>query len=97
LNCLLVVDVIASTWRCGRKRVDVAVLDVHLPDGHGTDLIPELKAANPQATAVLLTASMDPAEIRHARECGAAALLNKLDELGDALETVKRVHSQPTA
>jgi DNA-binding NarL/FixJ family response regulator len=73
------------------ERVDVAVLDLHLPDGDGTELIPELKAANPQATALILTASMDPAEIRHARECGAAAVLNKLDELGDVLETVKRL------
>jgi DNA-binding NarL/FixJ family response regulator len=79
------------------QRVDVAVLDLHLPDGHGTDLIPELKAANPQATAVVLTASMDPAEIRHARERGAAVVLNKLDELGDVLETVKRLHPQPNA
>lgn len=79
------------------ERVDVAVLDLHLRDGHGTDLIPELKAANPQATAVILTASMDPAEIRHARECGAAAVLNKLDELGDVVETVKRLHPQPNA
>ena len=77
------------------ERVDVAVLDLHLPDGEGTDLIPELKAANPLATAVLLTASVDPAEIRHARACGAAAVLNKLDELGDVLETVKRLHPRP--
>src|ERR1700760_738599 len=65
------------------ERVDVAILDLHLPDGDGTDLIPELKAANPEATTVVLTASMDPAEIQRARQCGAAAVLNKIDQLGD--------------
>jgi hypothetical protein len=40
---------------------------------------------------------LDPGEIRRARERGAVAVLDKLDQLGDVLETVKRLHPQPNA
>jgi DNA-binding NarL/FixJ family response regulator len=59
--------------------VDVAILDLGLPDGSGADLIAELRAVNPGAIAVGLTSSIDPAEAERARARGAAAALNKLD------------------
>ena len=46
---------------------------------------------------MLLTAPLDLGEIRRARERGAVAVLNKLDQLGDVLETVKRLDPQPNA
>jgi DNA-binding NarL/FixJ family response regulator len=46
--------------------IDVAVIDLGLPDGYGCDLIPELRAANPQAQALVLSASLDRAEIARA-------------------------------
>src|SRR5947209_2270233 len=38
------------------------ILDLSLPDGNAADPIPELHAANPHATAVVLTSSIDPGE-----------------------------------
>jgi DNA-binding NarL/FixJ family response regulator len=73
----------------------VMILDLHLPDGNGADLIRDLKAVNPQATAVVLTTSVDPAEARQAVERGAAAVLNKLVELDAVFVTVKRLRRQP--
>jgi len=46
---------------------------------------------------VLLTAHWTPAKSDGARERGAVAVLNKSDQLGDVLETVKRLHPQPNA
>jgi DNA-binding NarL/FixJ family response regulator len=38
---------------------EVAILDLGLPDGSGADLIPELRRANPNAGAIVLTATYD--------------------------------------
>jgi DNA-binding NarL/FixJ family response regulator len=76
--------------------VDIAILDLSLPDGSGADLIPELHAANPHATAVVLTSSIDPGEAAQALQRGAAAVLNKLDHLDQLLATVKRLQRRPT-
>ncbi len=76
--------------------VDIAILDLSLPDGNGTDLIPELHAANPHATAVVLTSSIDPDGVAQALQRGAAAALNKLDHLDQLLTTVKNLQRSPT-
>src|SRR5215210_2659991 len=44
-----------------QQPIDVAVLDLGLPDGYGADLIEELREKNPQAQALVLSASLDPA------------------------------------
>jgi DNA-binding NarL/FixJ family response regulator len=71
--------------------VDVAILDLGLPDGSGADLIPELLAANPKAQVLVLTSTYDPVELRGAIERGAAAALDKLTHLGLVPQTVRRL------
>jgi DNA-binding NarL/FixJ family response regulator len=71
--------------------VDIAILDLGLPDGDGADLIAELKEVNPAAKTIVLTSSIDSADIHRALQRGAAAVLNKLDGLDDVLTTVKRL------
>jgi DNA-binding NarL/FixJ family response regulator len=51
---------------------DVAVVDLGLPDGFGGDLIPELHGVNPRARALVLSASVDPAQIAGAAGSGDA-------------------------
>jgi PAS domain S-box-containing protein len=73
--------------------VDVAVLDLGLPDGYGGDLIKELRAVNRHAQALVLSGSLDRADIARAVESGAAGTLNKtvhLDELVDAVRRLRR-------
>lgn len=65
--------------------VDIATLDLSLPDGNGADLIPELHAARPHATAVVLTSSIDRGEASEALHRGAAAVLNELRHLDQFL------------
>jgi DNA-binding NarL/FixJ family response regulator len=73
--------------------VDVAVIDLGLPDGYGGDLIKELRAVNRHAQALVLSGSLDRADIARAVESGAAGALNKtvrLDELVDAVRRLRR-------
>lgn len=73
--------------------VDVAVIDLDLPDGDGTQLIGELHQANPQAMALVLTASAERG--RHARvvEAGAAGVLHKSMYISDVIDAVRRLEA----
>jgi response regulator of citrate/malate metabolism len=41
-------------------RLDVALLDLALPDGEGSDLIGELRQRHPGVSVVVLSAAMGP-------------------------------------
>jgi DNA-binding NarL/FixJ family response regulator len=73
--------------------VDVAVIDLGLPDGHGAQLIKNLRAANPQAQALVLSATDDRAEIARAVELGAAGLLHKSASMGEVVDAVRRLRA----
>src|SRR4051812_36899821 len=76
--------------------VDVAVLDLALPDGYGADLVDELRKVNPLAQALVLSATLDRAEIARAVESGAAGVLNKTADLQEVVEAVRRLHAGET-
>ena len=71
--------------------IDVAVVDLHLPDGDGIDLIPEFRAANPSGTALVLTGSPDPSDHARAAAAGAAAVLHKSTPLAEVVRVVRRL------
>jgi DNA-binding NarL/FixJ family response regulator len=71
--------------------VDVAILDLSLTDGTGTDLIQELHARNADAKAIVFSSSIDPTVANHALERGAAAAVDKLDGFDQLLAIVKRL------
>ena len=73
------------------------ILDLGLPDGSGADLIGELRDANPQARAIVLTAAFDPAVRARAIEAGAVAVLDKLTHLGHVVPAVRRILDLPGA
>jgi DNA-binding NarL/FixJ family response regulator len=76
--------------------VDVAVVDLGLPDGDGADLIKELRAVNPSAQALVLTASVDRADMARAVESGAAGTLDKTAELDEVVSGVRRLRAGET-
>jgi len=53
--------------------VDLALLDLDLPDGTGTDLIGDLRAANPRALALVLTAFYERERIANGWRLGPQA------------------------
>lgn len=75
-------------------RVDVAVLDLGLPDGNGDDLIPDLRALNPDARILVLTVDISPKSRDRALDAGADAVLGKdasIDEIVAAVKDMKGV------
>src|SRR5215207_2588333 len=56
--------------------VDVAVVDLALPDGDGFGLIEEL-SSRPNMMTLVLSASLEPARFAHAVESGASGVLHK--------------------
>src|SRR5215211_1210187 len=71
--------------------VDVAIIDLHLPDGRGIDLIRELRAANPAAAAIVLTGSASARTRALAIEAGAAGVLDKLTaDHTDVADAIRR-------
>jgi len=61
-------------------KADWVILDIQLPDGNGIDLIPVIKAANPQATVVMLTNHAFSAHRKRSMDAGADYFLDKSTE-----------------
>ena len=78
------------------QEMDVAIIDLGLPDGHGADLIKELREKNPQAQALVLSASLDRANIARAVEQGAAVVLSKTAHLEKVVQAVRRLRAGET-
>jgi DNA-binding NarL/FixJ family response regulator len=72
-------------------RFDVVVLDLGLPDGNGADLIVELRNAVPGAAVLILSASLDPANLEKAQRAGADQILDKFASPEEIVDTIKRL------
>ncbi|MDP9486793.1 MAG: response regulator transcription factor [Actinomycetota bacterium] len=71
--------------------VDVAIVDLGLPDGDGFELIEELSSAEREVTTLVLSASLEPARFAHAVEAGASGVLHKAAAISDIVEGVRRL------
>ena len=75
----------------GNGGIDVAVLDLDLPDGHGADLIKDVHAACSDARVLILTASTDRYDAARAVEVGADGVLLKVSTIEEILAAVRRL------
>ena len=73
------------------KDVEVAVVDLALPDGDGLDLIEDLSLNEPQIATLVLSASLEQGRFARAIEAGAACVLHKATPLKDIIEAVRRL------
>ncbi len=71
--------------------VDVAIVDLGLPDGDGFGLIEELASTGSGVTTLVLSASLEPARFAHAVEAGASGVLHKAAAISDIVEGVRRL------
>ena len=60
---------------------DLALPDLALPDGDGADLVGDLRAANPSARVLVLTASLDAGNAARASSMGVDGFLDKMAPL----------------
>lgn len=75
---------------------DLGVIDLSLPDGEGTDLIKDLRDANPDFAALVLTASLDRTDHARAVEAGAAGVVHKSADVDEILDATRRLSEGET-
>jgi DNA-binding NarL/FixJ family response regulator len=76
-----------------KVRADVAVMDLGLPDGSGTEVMWELRQENPGVKILVLTSSVDREQIARAVEAGAGGFLHKSAGVGEIVEAIRRLAS----
>ena len=74
-----------------KDKVDVGIFDLSLPDGESTELIGEMREANPDFRALVLTASFERKDFARAVEAGAAGVLHKTADLDQIIGAVRRL------
>lgn len=90
-------DVQAASLSESRRRigrldgVEVAVVDLGLPDGDGEDLIRDLRAVDPNVSILALTRNTDPARHARALEAGAESVITKKSPLNEIVDAVRRL------
>jgi len=71
-------------------RLDVALIDLVLPDGNGTDLIDELRRSSPGITVMVLSADLWPWRIDELSRAGVDAVLDKVQSPRQIAREVRR-------
>ncbi|MDQ5854506.1 MAG: response regulator transcription factor [Chloroflexota bacterium] len=71
--------------------IDVAILDIDLPDGTGVELIRELHETNPHCMVLVLTGSASNKQLAEAVEAGAAGVMYKTAPLEEIIGAARRV------
>jgi DNA-binding NarL/FixJ family response regulator len=73
------------------NEVDVAIIDLGLPDGNGIEVIKELREKNPKIIALVLSATSERTQLARAVEAGAAGLLHKSAPTEEIIQAVRRL------
>ena len=95
-------DYDVTTVTCGREAwaliaentFDLAVLDVHLPDMLGTDLMEKIKARDRDISVIVITGDANLDSALAALRCGAYDYLRKPFEFEEFLKTVENALNQ---
>jgi DNA-binding NarL/FixJ family response regulator len=72
-------------------RLDVAVVDLGLPDGDGRELFAELRRSNPGVSVVVLNATIEAGHVEEVLRAGADAVLDKVEAPLIIAEEVRRL------
>lgn len=73
--------------------VDVAMVDLDLPDGSGTEFVADLRAARPQALALVLSAFSEHERLAKAIKAGAAGVMHKSENVEKVVEAIRRLYA----
>jgi DNA-binding NarL/FixJ family response regulator len=72
--------------------VDVALIDLALPDGSGSDLIADLHQRNPGAKSLVLTYYTDRERLAEPIAAGSAGILHKSEPVEAVMDAVRKAH-----
>ena len=75
------------------KDVEVAVVDLALPDGDGLELIEDLTSNEPQIMTLVVSASLESGRFARAIEAGAGGVLHKSTPIKEIIEAVRRLRA----
>jgi RNA polymerase sigma factor (sigma-70 family) len=81
----------AAEARCLHREADVILVDLHLADTDGLDLLSELRSVNPRSSVLIVTASATQLDRARAVERGAAGLIHKSAPVEEIVEAVRRL------
>lgn len=70
---------------------DVVILDIHLSQGSGLDVLRAVKADRPAVVAVVMSAFLDPEYRRACRELGADHIFDKAAESDQLIRVVRQL------
>ena len=73
------------------QHIDVALIDLGLPDGDGRELFSELRRTNPGISVVVLSATIEAGHIDDILSAGADAVLDKIESPLTIAEEVRRL------
>jgi DNA-binding NarL/FixJ family response regulator len=71
--------------------LDVAVIDLDLPDGPGIDLVDDLRRVHPRAAVLILSAHSDEGRRARAIEAGAAGVMHKSAPVEQILDAIRHL------
>ena len=73
--------------------LDIALIDVGMPDGNGLDLVGEINdgGVGPRIPSLVLTVGLDTSVAGRAIEAGAMGALSKLASIPDTVDAIKRL------
>ena len=91
LRLLTAADGAAGLAQARRHRPDLVLLDLHLPDLDGEEVLRRLRQESDRTPVVVISADATPARVERLRRAGAAAYLTKPIDVHEFLATVDRL------
>ena len=83
-------DSAASFLKSGNAKFDCMVVDLHMPDMTGLELIETMRAKGNMTPAVMATGRMDPTLLARAEQAQVLTILTKPFAHGQLLEWIRR-------
>jgi DNA-binding NarL/FixJ family response regulator len=87
---------VAEAKSLSKERLDVVLMDYHLPDGTGAEATRSIKARWPAARVVMVTALTDDETVLESIQAGADGYLTKDRAAEDVVQAVRAAHAGET-
>jgi DNA-binding NarL/FixJ family response regulator len=75
--------------------VDVALIDLQLPDGDGVKVIGDVRVMHPGAWILALTAVIDPSHHARAIDAGAVKIISKAAQPAEIIACIRQTRAGP--